>query len=201
MPTFVHARHAPQLTLTARRTTGRWGRALAGTAVLHRRPGSPRARAFESWRRQCGQRWETALRQLGTRDQRQHRRSVNGTEDGGGGHRTRPLGIIALAVCAALLASCGTSQSASPIKGTCQEVSAVLSDGPDPGADPVGYAFAQILPLRQITTSDTPLQAAIDSLAAAYQKFYDDNGTGEAAKHAVNQASDKINALCPGAAS
>jgi hypothetical protein len=79
-------------------------------------------------------------------------------------------------------------------------VSAVLSDGPDPGADPVGYAFAQILPLRQIQTSDSALHAAIDELATAYQEFYSSNGDKVAAK-AVSKASDKVNAICPGAAS
>jgi hypothetical protein len=79
-------------------------------------------------------------------------------------------------------------------------VSAVLSDGPDPGADPVGYAFAQILPLRQIHTSDRTLHAAIDDLATAYQEFYSSNGDKAAAK-AVSKASDKVNAICPGAAS
>ena len=76
----------------------------------------------------------------------------------------------------------------------------MLSDGPDPGADPVGYAFAQILPLRQIHTSDSALQAAIDDLAGAYQEFYGSNGDKVAAK-AVTTASDKVNAICPGAAS
>ncbi len=37
-------------------------------------------------------------------------------------------------------------------KQTCKQVEAVLSDGPDPEADPVGYAQAQILPLREIHT-------------------------------------------------
>jgi hypothetical protein len=79
-------------------------------------------------------------------------------------------------------------------------VSAVLSDGPDPGADPVGYAFAQVLPLRQLHTSDSSLQTAIDDLATAYQDFYSSKGDKAAAK-AVSKASDEVNAICPGAAS
>jgi hypothetical protein len=31
-----------------------------------------------------------------------------------------------------------------------------LSDGQDPGADPVGYAQAQVLQLRQLTISEEP---------------------------------------------
>jgi hypothetical protein len=77
-------------------------------------------------------------------------------------------------------------------------VSAVLSDGPDPGADPVGYAFAQILPLRQIKTSDQTLRNAIDNLASAYEQFYKANGVGQPASHAVSQSAARINALCPG---
>lgn len=115
------------------------------------------------------------------------------------------VGLVATTFTAGLLASCGSSGgSAQPpssaVQSTCQAVSAVLSSGPDPGADPVGYALAQILPLRKIKkTSDASLQHTIDQLSKAYQEFYDHNGNGEAAKRAVAQATDRINALCPGA--
>lgn len=79
-------------------------------------------------------------------------------------------------------------------------MSAVLSDGPDPGADPIGYAFAQILPLRRLHTSDSSLQTAIDDLATAYQDFYTSKG-GKLAAKAVSKASNKVDAICPGAAS
>ena len=42
----------------------------------------------------------------------------------------------------------------------------MLSDGPDPDSDPVGYAEAQILPLGQIHTSDAQLRTAIGKLAS-----------------------------------
>ncbi len=116
---------------------------------------------------------------------------------------TSALSIAVVAVCAGLLSACGSSPPApdsAAIKNTCQEVSAVLSDGPDPGADPVGYAQAQILPLRQIRTSDKSLQAAINDLASAYQRFASSGGAGPA-KQAVSRASGKVNARCPGAAS
>ncbi len=124
------------------------------------------------------------------------------------GNVRRPLlhrapGLAALALGAALLAGCGSSgshPSSSAVQQVCQEVSAVLSDGPDPGADPVGYAEAQIVPLQQVHTADAHLQTAIDDLASAYQHFYRTNGA-HAAQLVVNQASNQVNAICPGAAS
>lgn len=100
-----------------------------------------------------------------------------------------------------VLAACGSSTSAAVVKHVCGQVSAVLSDGPDPAADPVGYAQAQILPLGQIHTADARLQRAIDALASAYRTFSVDNGVGESAHRAVSAASSKVDALCPGAAS
>jgi hypothetical protein len=113
-------------------------------------------------------------------------------------------GIAGLVICATLLSACGSQalahDSGTAAAITCAQVSAVLSDGPDPGADPVGYAEAQILPLHQIRTSDTSLRAAIDDLASAYQQFSSTNGSGTA-KQAVSRASGKVNAICPGTAS
>jgi hypothetical protein len=88
-----------------------------------------------------------------------------------------------------------TASSASP--ATCQMVSAVLSDGPDPGADPVGYAEAQIIQLRQIHTTDRRLQLAVDRLASAYVAFFKSNG--KAAGATVSRAAASVDALCPGA--
>jgi hypothetical protein len=87
------------------------------------------------------------------------------------------------------------------VRTTCAQVSAVLSDGPDPDSDPVGYAEAQILPLGQIHTSDAQLRAAIGKLASAYRAFLDSNGGSSSAKLAVAAASKRINSFCPGAAS
>lgn len=107
---------------------------------------------------------------------------------------------------AGLLSDCGSGASAPPpsqspaVTAACRQVSAVLSDGPDPGADPVGYAFAQIFPLGQLHPSDRALRAAIDDLASAYQEFYNAKG-GEAAAKAVSRASAKVDAICPGAVS
>ena len=110
--------------------------------------------------------------------------------------------LLALVPACGSPAATGTSTaSLTSIQAGCQQVAAVLSNGPDPGADPVGYAEAQILPLRQLQTPDQALQAAISDLAAAYQGFYNAGGHGDAAKAAVTSAAKKINSLCPGAAS
>lgn len=98
------------------------------------------------------------------------------------------------------------SSSASPTtaavpKQVCQAIAAVLSDGPDPGADPVGYAEAQILPLREIHTSDKLLRVAIERLASAYQTFYGANGVGKSAQRAVAAASKTVEGYCPGVTS
>jgi hypothetical protein len=116
------------------------------------------------------------------------------------------LGLAAVAL-AALLGAC-TSQapasrpvSTAAVRAACSQVSAVLSDGPDPDADPVGYAEAQILPLGQIRTADAQLRAAISKLAGAYRAFFASNGSSSAAKLAVATASKRVNSICPGAVS
>ena len=82
---------------------------------------------------------------------------------------------------------------------TCQQVSAVLSEGPDPDADPLGHAQAQILPLEQVHASDQALSKAISALASAYSRYIGANGTGKAAKSALTAAINRINSLFPGA--
>jgi hypothetical protein len=116
-------------------------------------------------------------------------------------------GAVAMALLlAVLLAACGSSSSNAASSSAqvkqegCQQVEAVLSDGPEPDADPVGYAQAQILPLRQIHTSDGKLHQEIDTLASAYQGFSSSNGASWA-KSAVSTASKAIDVICPGATS
>ena len=113
------------------------------------------------------------------------------------------LGACTSSAPASGTASPGTSRPASTaaVRATCTQVGAVLSDGPDPDSDPVGYAEAQILPLGQIHTSDAQLRAAIGKLAGAYRTFFDSNGNSASAKLAVAAASKRINSFCPGAAS
>jgi hypothetical protein len=105
-----------------------------------------------------------------------------------------------LAACSSGAAHASGSVS-SAVSAACTQVGAALSDGPDPQADPVGYAEAQIKPLRAIKTSDPALRTAISDLAAAYARVFDSNGTNDAATAAVASASKKVNAICPGSTS
>ena len=123
----------------------------------------------------------------------------------------RPARIASAAACAAFLtiaiAACGSSSSSSQaatsavlgssVQQDCTTIGDILSDGPDPDADSVGYAQAQVLPLRQIHTSDAKLHQSIDTLASAYQAFSSSNGSSSA-KSAVSAASKTIEHLCPG---
>jgi hypothetical protein len=108
------------------------------------------------------------------------------------------IGIVSLG----LLGACGSSaSSASRIApaSACVKLAAVLSDGPDPSEDPIGYAEAQIGPLRQIHTSDMALQVAVGRLDAAYATLFE-HSRSAAAKTLVREAVKSVNALCPGAA-
>jgi hypothetical protein len=119
-----------------------------------------------------------------------------------------PAGTAA-AFLALAVAACGSSSSQSSstvslgtaVQQDCTTVTDVLSDGPDPDADPVGYAQAQVLPLRQLTISDTALRSAVQSLASAYQKYSTSSGsTRTAAAAAVTKAENEVNKICPQAA-
>ena len=114
------------------------------------------------------------------------------------------LALVLSLAAALLLAACssgsGRASAAPSASAACAQVSAALSDGPDPGADPVGYAEAQIQPLRAIRTGDTALRAAVSHLASAYAAVYDSDGKSSAAARAVNAASRTVNSICPGAA-
>jgi hypothetical protein len=124
---------------------------------------------------------------------------------------SRLAGYTALLAAVLLVSACSSSASssaaasASPsataIAATCEQVSGVLSDGPDPDADPVGFAEAHILLLRQINTPDQSLRGALSQLADANQSFVASNGKSANAKEAVAVADKKINSICPGAAS
>ena len=115
------------------------------------------------------------------------------------------LVLIVLLVCAcsspAPSPAKAAAGNAAATENTCQQVSAVLADGPDPEADPVGYAEAQILPLRRLNVPDQALRSVVGQLADAYQQFFVSDGKSNTAKEAVAVASKKLNSLCPGAAS
>ena len=111
------------------------------------------------------------------------------------------IGMV-LAVTGIVIAGCGSSSKPAPSSAqvkqqTCKQVEAALADGPDPEADPVGHAQAQILPLHQIHTTDAELHQAIDTLASAYQSFSSSNGSSSA-KSTVDAATKTIEGLCPG---
>ena len=120
---------------------------------------------------------------------------------------SRLAGYTALLLAVLLVTACSSSASSSAaasataIAATCEQVSSVLSDGPDPDADPVGFAEAHILLLRQISTPDQSLRGALSQLADANQSFAASNGKSANAKEAVAVADKKINSVCPGAAS
>jgi hypothetical protein len=113
----------------------------------------------------------------------------------------RSVAVAITVALVVLLAACGSSKpapsSAQVEKQACKQIEAALSDGPDPEADPVGHAQAQILPLREIHTSDGTLHRAIETLAAAYRSFSSTDGSN-AAKSAVSTAGKTIEHLCPG---
>jgi hypothetical protein len=105
-----------------------------------------------------------------------------------------------------LLAGCGSSSSGGsasaivPIPSICTQISGVLGSGPDPDADPIGYAEAQIGPLAAVHTTKSSLQQAITALDAAFKQEFADHASSPS-KAAVRKAQRQVNTYCPGAAS
>jgi len=131
-------------------------------------------------------------------------RTAGGASAMKGSARRVPLGLISVAVAVPLLAACGSSGGGTPAQasaGLCQQIGGVLSDGPDPGSDPVGYALSQIMPLGQITTSDTSVAGTITRLIAADKALVHANGKDHAATGAITKATAALNTACPGVAS
>lgn len=119
--------------------------------------------------------------------------------------RSRYVVLASVAVAAPLWAACGSSgggaQASAAPPALCQKILAVLSDGPDPDADPVGYALSQIKPLGQIATSDHSVRVTLDKLIAADRSLVNSNGSDHAAKTAIARADKALNTACPGVAS
>jgi hypothetical protein len=116
------------------------------------------------------------------------------------------VGLVSLALTAPLLAACsssssggGSSQAKAPA-AVCQKVLGVLSDGPDPDADPVGYALSQIAPLGQIHTSDHALAQQLSDLIAADHALVNTNGSDHAATKSIAKDDAALNKVCPGVA-
>jgi hypothetical protein len=118
-----------------------------------------------------------------------------------------PAGTLAAFLAIAVVA-CGSSSphaSAAAVPGTavhqdCTALAGVLADGPDPDADPAGYAQAQILPLRQLKIADTALHHDVLTLANAYQGFSTSGARGTVAAQQVTKAENAVNSICPQAA-
>jgi hypothetical protein len=115
----------------------------------------------------------------------------------------------AVAFVALTAAACGSASSqasstavlGAAVQQACTIISDVLADGPDPDVDPVGYAQAQVLPLRKLTIGDATLQRAVLTLASAYQMLSTSTAsTTAAAKQAVSRAENEVNEICPQAA-
>lgn len=115
------------------------------------------------------------------------------------------LALVALAMtvpvsaCSSSTTTAAAAPKASASQQVCEQVTAVLSDGPDPDADPVGHAEAQVLPLQQIHTSVQSLGTAITSLDEEYQSYVQANGKSKSVTSALTNAMNTINKLCPGA--
>jgi hypothetical protein len=118
--------------------------------------------------------------------------------------------MLAVGVLAALaLAACGSTATPTPTttalgsvrQQECTLVGGVLANGPDPDADPVGYADAQVLPLRQLQVDDAQLHRVVLQLAAAYQSYSAaSRQAGPAAAVQVSKSEAAVNAICPGVA-
>ena len=121
-------------------------------------------------------------------------------------HLPRRVGLTSLGLAVPLLAACssgsaggGSSQAQAPT-ASCQKVLAPLADGPDPDADPVGYALSQIAPLGQIHTSDYALARQLSDLVAADHTLVNTNGSDRAAAKSIAQDDEGLNKVCPGVA-
>jgi hypothetical protein len=127
-----------------------------------------------------------------------------------GPRRARPRHRAALLVPAVLLlaAGCGSSSGGGaaadptvvPTPPVCTELGGILGNGPDPDADPIGYAEAQIGPLAGVHTTNGALQRAVTTLDRAFRHEFAAKAS-PASKLEVRAAQRQVNALCPGAAS
>ncbi len=108
------------------------------------------------------------------------------------------LGVIGLLATSLAACAAGTSQpSAASATASCTQISATLSDGPDPGSDLVGYAEAQVKPLRALPLADARLRPVVDRLADAYAAVFASNDTSAAASRRLTAAVAALNKTCP----
>ena len=91
---------------------------------------------------------------------RQARQDAHPDSTHGAGPPDLPVSACSSGPAASTAAGTVTPQTVTPqttAQQACEQVGDVLADGPDPDADPVGHAEAQILPLRQIHIPDATL--------------------------------------------
>lgn len=122
-------------------------------------------------------------------------------------HRSLTLAAVAFAGAPLGLAACGSGASAGSSGGAalapaalCQRLDAVFSDGPDPDADPVGYALSQILPLGALQSSDHRVTATVQQLVAADRDLVQSDGSDKAAEAQIKTSDHTIDQACPGVA-
>lgn len=109
------------------------------------------------------------------------------------------LGALVLAACRSTASGGASSQPKAPV-AVCQKVLAVLSDGPDPDVDPVGYALSQITPLGEIHTSDAALAQRLSNLIVADKALVSADGSDHAATKSIAKDDAGLNKVCPGVA-
>jgi hypothetical protein len=112
--------------------------------------------------------------------------------------------IVSLVVASGLVATIDTvSATAATTKHgparQCTAVADVLANGPTTDVDPVGYAEAQVLSLRQLKLSDPTLRRAVQQLDSAYAAVNASNGSHKA-EAAAKVAEARVDAICPTAA-
>ena len=124
--------------------------------------------------------------------------------------RTRPAVLALAGPLVALplaLSACGAGAVPGTASGgglakapqaLCQKLNAVFSDGPDPDADPVGYALSQILPLTQLHSTDTAVINTVSAVVAADRSLVKSNGSDHAATKAIKAGYAKLDQACPG---
>jgi hypothetical protein len=86
----------------------------------------------------------------------------------------------------------------------CENLSGIFSNGPDPDADPVGYALSQIKPLGDVHTSDHAVHSDLTKLIAADRALVASGGSGHRAtvdSKDIKKDDHLVNAACPEAAS
>lgn len=110
------------------------------------------------------------------------------------------IAALAIAACSSSSTTASTASLAgSATQQACTALTDVLANGPDPDADPVGYAEAQVLPLRQLKISDPTLAKYVTALADAFQAY--SSGSTASGAAAVTKAENAVNSICPEAAS